>query len=142
MAKKAKLATTMRGVGLAVFCAVCGLAGAVGGIWLLQDDLRGREGPPGPAGMIGPSGEAGVEGPPGPAADVSQLESEVALLRTSVRKVTPRVDELETDVAAVESSPSGCEPGTPIEVVTSATLTKAGDNVSLSTTKATITPCQ
>ena len=64
MAKKAKLAVVMRGVGLAVFCAFFGLAGAVGGIWLMADDLRGQEGPPGQPGMTGPAGEAGVEGRP------------------------------------------------------------------------------
>ena len=140
MAKKAKLAVVMRGVGLAVFCAFFGLAGAVGGIWLMADDLRGQEGPPGQPGMTGPAGEAGVEGPPGPASDVSQIESEVALLRTSVRKLTPRVDDLEGDVTALQT-PSGCQPGTPTEVVTDAELTRAGDNVSLSTSKASITPC-
>ena len=90
--------------------------------------------------MTGPAGEAGVEGPPGPASDVSQIESEVALLRTSVRKLTPRVDDLEGDVTALQT-PSGCDPGTPTQVVTDAELTRAGDNVSLSTSKASITPC-
>jgi hypothetical protein len=140
MAKKEKLATVLRAAGLALFCAAFGLAGAVGGIWLMADELRGREGPQGPPGVVGPAGEAGLEGPPGPAADVSQLESEVALLRTSVRKLTPRVDELEGDVAAIDTT-SDCEPGTAVKVLTSATLTKAGRNISLSTTEASVTPC-
>ena len=141
MAKKAKLAKVLRWVGLAVFCAAFGLAGAVGGIWLLADELEGEQGPPGTPGIVGSQGEVGPPGPAGPAPDTAELESDIALLRTSVKRLTPRIDGLEDDVAAAQTS-TACEPGTPTQVVTDASLTKAGDNVSLSTTKASITPCQ
>jgi hypothetical protein len=135
------MAKVMRWVGLAVFCAVFGFVGSVGGIKLMADELRGEQGPAGLPGIIGPPGEQGPVGATGPAGDISSLESRVALVRTSLNKLTPRVNALETKVDTPPPA-AGCEAGTPVEVVTSATLTKAGRNLSLSTSKASITPCQ
>ena len=133
------MAKVMRWVALAAFCAVFGFVGSVVGIRLMADDLRGEQGPPGVPGLVGPEGEQGIQGEAGTPGDISSLESRIALVRTSVNKLTPRVKDLEAKVATPSTA---CEPGTPTEVVTSAQLTKAGKNVSLSTSKASITPCE
>jgi hypothetical protein len=131
----------LRWVGLAAFCAVFGLAGSFVGVKLLADDLRGEQGPAGVPGLVGPQGEQGLQGEAGAPADVTSLESRVALVRTSLNKLTPRVKDLEDKVNATPTT-TACEPGTPIDVITSAQLTRAGDNVSLSTSKVAVTPCQ
>ena len=128
----------LRWVGLAAFCAVFGFAGSFVGVKVLADELQGEQGPAGLPGLIGPQGEQGLQGEAGAPADVTSLESRVALVRTSLNKLTPRVKALETKV----EEPAGCEPGTAIDVITSAQLSHAGDNVSLSTSKASLTPCQ
>ena len=134
------MAKVMRWVALAAFCAVFGFVGSVVGVRLMADDLRGEQGPPGVSGLVGPQGDQGIQGEAGTPGDVSSLESRIALVRTSLNKLTPRVKDLEAKVAT--PPPAGCEPGTPTEVVTNAQLTKAGKNVSLSTSKASITPCE
>jgi len=134
------MAKVMRWVALAAFCAVFGFAGSVVGVRLMADDLRGEQGPPGVAGLVGPQGDQGIQGEAGTPGDISSLESRIALVRTSLNKLTPRVKDLEEEVAT--PPPAECEPGTPTEVVTSAQLTKAGRNISLSTSKASITPCE
>jgi len=131
----------LRWVALAAFCAVFGFAGSVVGVKLMADDLRGEQGPAGVPGLVGPQGEQGLQGDRGEAADISSLESRIVLVRASLNKLMPRVKDLEAKVAEPPPAPE-CEPGTPIDVVTSAQLTRAGKNVSLSTSKASLTPCE
>ena len=109
MAKKAKLAVVMRGVSLAVFCAFFGLSGAVGGIWLMADDLRGQEGPPGQPGMSGPAGEAGVEGPPGPASAPNNREGLMTPNHSggSLTAARPLATSSDSSAVAVPGCPSG-----------------------------------
>ena len=102
----ADMAKVMRWVALAAFCAVFGFVGSVVGIRLMADDLRGEQGPPGVPGLVGPEGEQGIQGEAGTPGDVSSLESRIALVRTSVNKLTPRVKDLEAKVA----TPSTAEP--------------------------------
>ncbi|MET0525202.1 MAG: collagen-like protein [Nocardioides sp.] len=131
----------LRWVGLAAFCAVFGFAGSFVCVKVLADDLQGEQGPAGLPGLVGPQGETGLQGEAGAPADVTSLESKVALVRTSLNKLTPRVKDLEAKVNAPPST-TYCTAGTAIDVITSAQLTRAGDNVSLSTSKASLTPCQ
>ena len=95
----ADMAKVMRWVALAAFCAVFGFVGSVVGVRLMADDLRGEQGPPGVAGLVGPQGDQGIQGEAGTPGDVSSLESRIALVRTSLNKLTPRVKDLETKVA-------------------------------------------
>jgi hypothetical protein len=134
----------LRWVALAVFCAAFGFAGSVGGMSLMADSLRGAQGPQGEQGIEGPQGTPGTpgaRGPAGPRGDVSSVESQVALLRSTVNRLTPRVADLEERADAPPSS-TLCQRGVPTSVVTDAQLTRAGNNLALSTTKRTITPCQ
>jgi hypothetical protein len=134
----------LRWVALAAFCAAFGFAGSVGGMSLMADSLRGAQGPPGEPGLEGPTGAPGApgkRGPAGPPGDLSAVESDVALLKSSLTRLTPRVADLEEQVEAPPSS-TVCQRGVPTTVVTEAQLTRAGKNLALSTTKKMITPCQ
>jgi hypothetical protein len=127
-----------------VFCAAFGFAGSVGGMSLMADSLRGAQGPQGEPGLEGPAGTPGTpgeRGPAGPRGDVSAVESQVALLRSTLNRLTPRVADLEEQADAPLPS-TLCQRGVATSVVTDAQLTRAGNNLALSTTKRTITPCQ
>jgi hypothetical protein len=134
----------LRWVALALFCALCGFAGAVGGISLMSDDLRGEQGPPGlqgNPGVEGLPGAIGERGPRGRAANVKQMEARITRVRSDLNKLGPRVDELETDIAAVPTD--GCTAGTPVEVVTGAALgIGPRGHAVLDVEKGSVTPCQ
>jgi hypothetical protein len=131
----------LRWVGLAVFCAVCGFAGAVGGISLMADDLTGEQGPQGVQGVVGLQGEPGERGPRGPRGNLSKVEAQMAQIRSDLAKVGPRLDDVEAEVAAVPTD--GCTPGTPVEVVTDASLgVRPGGQAVLDVQKGSVTPCQ
>ena len=103
------MAKVMRWVALAAFCAVFGFVGSVVGVRLMADDLRGEQGPPGVSGLVGPQGDQGIQGEAGTPGDVSSLESRIALVRTSLNKLTPRVKDLEAKVAT--PPPAGVRAG-------------------------------
>lgn len=78
---------------LALFCLVFGFVGSVGGMTLMQDDLRGEagvEGPPGPNGAQGPAGETG---PAGASADSRRLEADLVHLELRIRDLENWVED-------------------------------------------------
>jgi len=96
------MAKFARWAALAAFCAAFGFGGSVGGVALMQDNLRGEDGSTGPTGSQGPPGPAG---PVGPAAnttglvfDVGQLQRRLEDLENSGRGCT-LVAQLVTDVS-------------------------------------------
>jgi hypothetical protein len=74
--------------GLAAFSLLSGFLGAVGGTWIMADELRGPPGPAGPQGAPGQAGPVGARGATGPAGlpggssdlRISQLERQLRLL--------------------------------------------------------------
>jgi len=136
----------LRWVALALFCALCGFGGAVGGVTLMSDDLRGEQGPqgePGGAGLEGTpglAGEQGERGPRGPRGNLTKVRTQIANLREDLDAVGPRLDAVETDIAAVPTD--GCTPGTATEVVTEASLGfRPGGRAVLDVQKGSVTPC-
>lgn len=140
------MAKLLRWVALAMFCALCGFGGAVGGISLMTDDLQGEQGPPGEPGVaglpgvVGESGQPGQRGPRGPRGDLAQVRTRMANLREDVDAVGPRLDAVEADIAAVPTD--FCTPGTATDVVTDASLGfRPGGRAVLDVQKGSVTPC-
>jgi hypothetical protein len=111
---------------LALFCTLWGFMGALGGVWLMADQLRGERGP---TGLAGPAGPTGVAGPVGPAPDMSELTDAVGQFMTMVEGTTAnlnrRIEDLERESAFPESTSLttfGCSATDP-SVVTDVTLT-------------------
>lgn len=90
-------AAIRRALLLAAACAFWGMAGAVGGVFLMQDSLRGPMGPPGVAGQEGPAGSVGMAGPAGPQGPPGRSASEagVAALEAEVRQIRLELARLE-----------------------------------------------
>lgn len=99
----------LRFVGFALFCAIFGMAGALGGVWLAADELRGARGVSGPMGPAGPPGARGEVGPAGEPFDIGSVptwDMEQAVDDTStgrlVRELQDRVSDLEGAVQNLE----------------------------------------
>lgn len=89
---------------------LCGFAGAVGGVWLMADSLKGDTGPRGIDGLRGPSGVQGPRGLVGPQGPAGRSLGEFVL----EQHVQQRLQSLEDQMA----SDTGCRDGILSSVVT------------------------
>jgi hypothetical protein len=106
-----------RWIGLAVFCAAFGLIGAMAGLWVMNDQLRGPQGATGPSGGPGPQGPAG---PPGDSAIKTgtwgtDLETVLNNFARELRDLSDHIDAVDQGVG--QTGPGSC---TPTWVVTNA----------------------
>lgn len=107
---------------LGTFCLLLGLAGAVGGVWLMRDSLQGD---PGPAGSDGARGPAGPPGPPGPTGPQGPAGS------------SPVDFMLEHRVADLEDQVDSCRGGLVSQVVTGVSTSSGFDGGTMVDTQET-----
>lgn len=91
------MAQWIRWSGLALFCAVWGFVGTIGGVWVMADQLAGDRGATGSAGVQGPSGPPG---PRGADADLSDISRQIAAIEAGTGN---RLDDVERRLSLLES---------------------------------------